>query len=106
MSDVWEDLGNTSEKPSKALKGLLSRSPPKWEHEPEEITAQRRARNLEEIFKVFDSPVLDASGLVTAEKNGKKFDFHPASDTYFIYSTQKYGTGIKRLIEQMIRQGF
>lgn len=97
MTDTWEDIVGSSEKPSLPLSKLMFSKNPEFEHESEEITSLRRARALEVVFKTFEDPQYNESGMLTAERGGKKFDFWPASDCYFIYSTQKYGKGIESL---------
>lgn len=101
-SEPWEDLGYAIEKGS-AVKYIEPPTIRRYEHESEEITSLRRARNLEAIFRVMPEAKIEASGCVMAEVKGKRFEFWPASDSWFSESTRRYGTGIEKLCAQITR---
>lgn len=98
-SEAWTDLGY-SEKRSKK-DPILARIPfsPKslYEHEDSSITDARRLRNIQAVLAEFPEAEMDGSTLI-GMKRGKKFTFYTSSDTYFIWSTQKYGSGIQKLL--------
>lgn len=102
MSETWEDIVGSTEKP---MGSLVPKEPPKiYRHESEEETTKRRAKCLEAIFTVMPDSQWNADGMtVHSEMFGKKFDFYPSSDCYYIHSTQKYGTDIQRLCEQIMK---
>lgn len=107
MSEAWEEItGCQSEVP----KGTKAPHPDPslvthtklslYKHESEETTSLRRAQCLESIFKIYPNAQIDGTKVVVQVLD-KKFDFYPASNTYFIHSTQKYGYGIQELCKQI-----
>lgn len=104
IESPWEDLGYTKEKPDKVLFRIPMCPIPNHQHESEFVTAARTMRNLDFICAVIVDPVVDFYGLVTGEVKGKKFDFWPSSDSYYVYSTGTFGVGIKELCDQIKRR--
>jgi len=95
MSEAWDDITGSIEKPSKPL--ITPTKNQEFRHESEERTAERRGKALEAIFKLFPDPKYNANGMITAEVKQLKFDLWPASDCWFSYSKQRYGSGIESL---------
>lgn len=103
MSEAWDEIIGSTEKPEKKLtqpfKAKLN-----YAHESEEQTAKRRAKSLEAIFTVMpNAEFLEDGMLVRAEVFNRRIDFWPASDCYFLYSRNKYGHGIPELCATIMK---
>lgn len=101
-SEVWEDLGSrekskkTPEEKASIYKSL--KPIPRHTHESEEVTADRRGKRLEAIFRLCPTSTIDASGIVISVIKNKRFEFWPATDCWYSCAKQTYGYGIERLL--------
>ncbi len=101
MSESWEDItGSLEAAPKQSL--ITPTKKHEYRHESDQVTIERRARSLESIYKILPEAKMNGV-MVTAESEGERFDFFPSSDTYYIHSTQKYGSGIQKLCEQIAK---
>lgn len=104
-SEVWEDLGfQTPEKEEmeRTRRYLALR---KNNFESDEITENRRKRNMEAIQAVF--PVFENKAdriAATANYFHWKFEFWPATDCWFFLQKQLYGNGIEQLCSRVLKK--
>lgn len=105
MSDVHGDLGYLSPEEVKdiPLKGRSVLKPRFSDlFESDEVTEQRRQLSFSWIRSVASKDLRDpGSSKVTMDIKGKRFDFFPASNTYYVHSTGVYGYGIDKLCQQI-----
>jgi hypothetical protein len=98
MSSAREDLGYV--KPDGLAR--IPPSPPKnLTHEADEIRVQRTQKNMALILELDPEAKPDETGLVSLTIQGKRFDFWPSTNCYYIHSKGKYDMGIDRLCRQI-----
>lgn len=97
MSDVWDEIG--LKEPGFTIPNRIKNPPKIYMHESEEITNTRRAKNLEIIFKILPDATFLRSSIVVAIVSGKRFEFWPASDTWYSESKHQFGVGIAELCQ-------
>ncbi len=104
-SEAWEDLGYSDRRESteKVLFRIPYSKPQFLQHESDEIRKPRKERLLDAIRSIEPTAEVNGVGTVTVQVTNKRFDFYPSSDCFFIYSTQRYGTGIERLCRQIAK---
>jgi hypothetical protein len=114
MSDAWEDLGYHSaavkDKPTHyPTREETHRLVSKYRHEDSQTTENRREKVLAALSR-------HLSGFVKADRGfeielvvaGRRIVLWPSSDTYYLESKQRYGTGIEDLcakIKAWLNQG-
>lgn len=103
--DPWEDLG--SREKSKDFNPYRHfKEPPLQEHESLLTVEERKQKNLTILLHLdsLASSREEVDGTIRFKIQGKTFDFWPASNTYFIHSTNQYGVGIEKLVTQILKK--
>jgi len=92
-SDVYRDLGYI---PANEL-----RSPMENMSDIAKVLDDKRAKNISLMRELDPNLVDNGSGNVTITILGRKIDFHPASDTFYLHSTQSFGYGIEAQVRKI-----
>lgn len=76
---------------------------PRHKHESLEETTLRKAKNLEAIYTVFENPEMHGDHVIV-NFEGRKIEFHPATDTWYSPAKSKFGIGIQKICEQILKK--
>lgn len=103
-NDVWEDIGTRKRPEPEELPKIETKLNG---HEPVERTEFRKKTNIEAIDKL--QPICDgfhvkSSSCIRVKVLNRYVEFWPSVDLWYSESKNKYGTGIPKMVEIILKK--